>query len=485
MAVLLSLVVAATAVQAQSALELGDCRIRAGEGFPGIKARCGTMVRPLDPAASANNADTIELHVAVVPALTLEPENDPFVPIAGGPGQSTIEFYAANSNAFEFIRQSRDILLVDQRGTGRSSPLRCELVDELTGAPYSRDLAIAEARRCLDSLPHDPRFFTTSVAVRDLEAVRNALGYGALNVYGVSYGSRVAQHFTRRFPERTRTVILDGVVPPTLALGPDIALDAQRAMERIFDRCEEDSNCVQRFPDLRERFDELRRSLAESPQDVTIAHPETGIPQTLTFGNEQLAASLRLLSYFPSTVALIPLLIDQGAEGHLQPLAAQHQMIAEGMSDALNGGMHNAVVCTEDAPFYDSESLDRVALANTYIGPDPADALEAICSIWPAGFIDEDFREPLNTDLPVLLLSGDSDPVTPPVYADRAAVELSNARHLTGLMQGHGQATRGCMPKIMGRFVDTGSLSDDDLKPECFSRVFAMPFFVDFSGPSP
>jgi len=171
-------------------LMLEDCRIRAGEGFPGIKARCGILERlenPTDPESAV-----LELFVAVVPALNLEPESDPFVPIAGGPGQASSEFYAATASAFEAVRRSRDIVLIDQRGTGRSAAMQCETDEYLDGSDLSREQMIEITLDCLDALPHDPRFFTTSVAVEDLEALRIALGYAQFNLYGISYGTRVA-----------------------------------------------------------------------------------------------------------------------------------------------------------------------------------------------------------------------------------------------------------------------------------------------------
>ena len=459
---------------------LEDCRIRAGRGFPGIKARCGTFERLENPADP--NSPLIELFVAVVPALNLEPEPDPFVPIAGGPGQASSEFYAAYSGAFEMVRRNRDIVLLDQRGTGKSAAMDCETDEEIIEGVFSREQTIADTEACLEQLPHDPRFFTTSVAVRDLEALREALGYPQLNLYGVSYGTRVAQHFLRRYPESTRTVILDGVVPPQMALGPGIAVEAQNALEAIFDRCAESEDCAAAFPDIREEFGTLHAALADEPVVITLPNPLSGIPEEIRFGRQEMAAALRLLSYHPNSVAIMPMLINEAIEGNFAPLAAQYMMIAESMSDALNLGMHNAVVCTEDAPFFARENVERDALDATYIGPVQLDALEAICSVWPAGILDDQFRTPLSTDVPVLLLSGEADPITPPRYAELAAVDFSNARLLTGHKQGHGLAPRGCMPDVIAEFVETAD--PQSLEVDCLERLFAMPFFLDFAGPS-
>ena len=479
------LLTACAAAFAQSpvapALELTDCRISAGPGYPGIEARCGLFSRPLDPADP--EAGMIDLNVAVVPALSLEPAPDPLVPIAGGPGQSTVHFYAGWFTAFERVRQERDILLVDQRGTGESAPMTCDIDDDIVTGAYSKELTLQVTEDCLALLPHDPRFFTTSVAVADLEAVRKALGYDALNLYGISYGSRVAQHFARRYPESTRTIIIDGVVPPQLPLGPDIAIQSQRAIDRVLDRCAEDARCNERFPELRESFAALRERLADQSMLISLPDPVTATINETEFDNEQFATAIRLLLYNPQTVALLPLLIDEAANGNITPLAAQFQMVATSLGESLNIGMHNSVMCTEDAPFISPDMIDEAALAASYMGPLQLEAIQTMCSVWPGGTFDDDLREPLRTDKPVLLLSGAADPITPPDYATMAAVELSNAWLLTGKDQGHGLAAVGCMPRVIDTFIKAARLEDG--VADCLDDAFTMPFFLNFSGPAP
>ncbi|MDJ0759998.1 MAG: alpha/beta fold hydrolase [Woeseiaceae bacterium] len=464
-----------------NALELEDCRISAGPSAPGINARCGTLVTPEDPASP--DGKTIELQVAVVPALDLDPQPDPVVPIAGGPGGSSIEMYATQRGAFEALRRTRDILLVDQRGTGQSSLMDCESDDELVQGSYSDELTIQLTQECLEALPHDPRFFTTSVAVRDLESVREALGYPNLNLYGVSYGTRVAQHYARRYPETTRSVVIDGVIPSGLALGPDIALESQEALAGVFDRCAEEPACNEAFPGLQDTLSRVLSELSENPVEVTVSGPVSGSPDQLTVSDAELAVAIRLLLYDPNSIALIPLMVNEAGKGNLTPLSAAFQMVAESLSGSMAVGMHNSVVCTEDVPFYDDELIDYAALDRSYMGPDQLSALKAICSVWPSGFIDEDFREPLRYAGPVLLLSGDADPITPPDYAVEAMGELSNPRHLELKHQGHGVIGVGCMPRLVADFVDTRDAQGID--EECLGRAFVMPFFVDFSGPTP
>jgi pimeloyl-ACP methyl ester carboxylesterase len=463
------------------ALELEDCRISAGPAFPGIKARCGTIERPENPADP--DSPGIEVSVAVVPALTLEPEPDPFVPLAGGPGGSAIEFYSAHSHAFEYVRRHRDILLVDQRGTGKSSRMECDFDDDIVEGQYSTEKVLEVTGICLDELPHDPRYFTTSVAVTDLEAVREALGYAPLNLYGVSYGTRVAQHFARRFPGSVRTIVLDGVVAPQLPLGPEIAIEAQRALDSILARCSGDPACHERFPDIEQDFVRLRAQLDAQPVMVDLTDPVTGRREHVEFGPAEFAGAIRLLAYNARSIAILPLLINEAANAHFEPLAAQFHMIAASMADALALGMHNSVMCSEDVPFYNRDAIDYDALEASYIGIVQLDAIEAMCSLWPSGPVDPDFHEPLATDLPVLLLSGEADPITPPRYASLAMVDFGDARHLTIPEQGHGQVAVGCIPRLIGEFVREAS--HDTLDTDCLARSFAMPFFLDFAGPQP
>jgi len=472
--------VAASPAHAQT-LKLEPCRITAGPSYPSIKARCGNMLRPENPAAP--DSPDITLRVAVVPALNLSPASDVVVPIAGGPGQSTVQFYASYQRAFEPLRRNRDILLVDQRGTGKSSALDCDLEDELITGSFSAETTRQVAADCLAALPHDPRFFTTSVAVSDLEAVRVALGYSALNLYGISYGTRVAQHFARRYPGVTRTIVLDGVVPPQISLGPEIATESQRAAEQIFERCAADAACHERFPGIAASFTRLVTALRVAPIVVSVPHPNTGRVEEVTFGTGEFAAAVRMLLYDPHTIALLPLLIHEAANDNWVPLASQYQMTVVSLSEALSMGMHNAIMCSEDAPFYDRATIDFAGLATSYIGPLQLEAIETICSVWPAGPVDDEFKVPLATAIPTLLLSGDADPITPPRYADLAAVDLGNARHLIGKGQGHGQLGVGCMPELLEDFIAAADL--DAVDASCLKRAFVMPFFVDFSGPQP
>jgi pimeloyl-ACP methyl ester carboxylesterase len=205
--------------------------------------------------------------------------------------------------------------------------------------------------------------------------------------------------------------------------------------------------------------------------------------ETVSFGRQELAGAVRLLAYSPNSIAMLPLLVAEAADGNYQPLVSQFQMTLISMTETLALGMHNAIMCTEDVPFYLDASIDRAALNASFMGLVQLEALEAICSVWPAGPIDDDFKQPLSTEIPTLLLSGSADPITPPRFADMAARNLRKAWLLTGEHQGHGQIAVGCMPRIIERFIDSAQLGEGDAA--CFQRSFVMPFFLDFSGPQP
>jgi pimeloyl-ACP methyl ester carboxylesterase len=461
------------------------CRLEHASRLVSIEAQCATLRVPEDDSRPAGRQ--IDLFIARVPAVSGRKAPDPLLLIAGGPGMGASEMYPGVAQAFARTRRTRDIIVVDQRGTGRSNALRCDH-DSAADADANADTAafLAATRRCFEALAAraDLRQYTTTVAVRDLERVRAALSVAQWNLYGVSYGSRVAQHYLRRHPDRARSVILDGVVPPGLALGPDIALDAQAAFERILARCARDPDCNQRFGDTRAHYQSLMARLRSAKQPVTIPDPTTAAPRRIEFGPAHLGVVLRLQSYSAATASLLPLALHEAAtRDNLVPLAGLFAMSLRGIGDAMAAGMHNSVVCSEDLPFVDFARLDRARLAATYLGTEQVDALRDVCSYWPRGPLDPDFRAPLRSDVPVLLLSGGDDPVTPPAYAERAMQGLSRSRHLLLPSQGHGQIGATCMDRVVARFLQ--DLDPKGLDARCLSSVRPAPFFTTLSGAAP
>ena len=457
-------------------IALSDCRLsRPGGG--GVAARCGTLAVPEDYAQPTGRA--IQLHIAVVPALG--GSGEPLFVLAGGPGQAATAFYAAVAPAFGPIARSHDIVLVDQRGTGGSNRLDCRFPDDFAiRTPPPAELERLSAA-CVAALPGRAQFYTTSVAVRDLDEVRSALGYDALSLYGASYGTRVAQHYVRRFPARVRALILDGVVPPDAVLGPSIAADAQRALDLTFARCSADAACHAAFADPAADYRTLRSRLDRAPLALSVADPSTARPTAVSFGPEQLGSTLRLLSYSATTTALVPLLLHSAVEGDARPLAAQFVLYSHELDTEIAYGMHNAVACTEDAPFFGV--VDREAMQRTYLGTVELDSLAAMCRPWPRGARDPDLAAPLRSRAPALILSGEADPVTPPAFGERAAAGFADVRHIVLRGQGHGQLATGCLPDLMATFLKDHTTRD--LDTHCAERVAPVAFFIDFAGSAP
>ncbi len=452
---------------------------------PGISRRhahCATLAVPLDPASA--EGDLFDLFVARIPSRVANALPDPLLLITGGPGQSTVDFYMQYRGVFAPVRRNRDLILVDQRGTGRSADgFQCETPADLD-FQITRQEGLVESLTadCLAELEHDPAFFTTSVAVQDLEAVRRALGVEQWNIYGVSYGTRVAQHYLRRFPERVRSIILDGVVPTTLELGPDMAANAQATLDVLFERCAENEACATRFGDLASVFADLMARIEESPVSVTTRDAATGETKETLVTEEYLMGVTRLFSYSDTTAALLPLIIHEAANGRFEMLLAQAEMITRNVEREISFPMHNSVICSEDYPF---ESVGSPgAPADGYLGTSIVDALTAICGLWPQGIVDTDFKNPLASAHPVLLLSGENDPATPSRYAENAIADgFSNALHVIGPGKGHGMAPIGCVPELMGEFIDAAST--EGLDADCVDSLIPMPIFLSAAGPGP
>jgi pimeloyl-ACP methyl ester carboxylesterase len=196
-----------------------------------------------------------------------------------------------------------------------------------------------------------------------------------------------------------------------------------------------------------------------------------------------LNAGLRFLSYSATQASLLPTLVHRAAQGALAPLAAQTIMSARQIGDQLASGMQNSVICSEDVPFFAAADIDRAAISRTYQGADQLDALLEICKLWPRGPVDADLHDPLQSDIPTLLLSGEADPVTPPADAERAARGLKRHRHLILSGEGHGQIAIGCVPRLMAEFLDAAA--PENLDASCLERHRPAPFFMSMTGPAP
>ena len=463
------------------ALALHECRLAHPLRLASLAARCGSLKVPLD--RSHPRDASIDLSIAVIPALNRRADAPPLFLLAGGPGQGAIAMYSGYAAAFARINRNHDIVLVDQRGTGHSSPLLCSYSEDW----QARGDLLPEVRQatteCLHKYGDAVRFYTSSAAVEDLAAVRQSLAYTAIDLYGVSYGTRVAELYMRRFPESVRAVILDGVTYPEQTIGPDAPRDGERALGLILARCRDAGECAAAYPGLQQELTGLRREFGPRKAPIIIDDPNDAAALKVEFNRGLLSASLRFMSYSASQAALLPALIHQAANGTFGPLAAQAIMTARQVNGQLASGMQNSVICTEDVPFFTPADLDRSRFDDTYQGRDQLDALLEICKLWPRGPVDPELHRPLKSDLPTLLLSGEADPITPPANAARLAAGLSRKLHLVLTGEGHGQVATGCIPRLMADFLDRAV--PETLDASCLQQHRPPPFFVSMTGPAP
>ncbi len=473
------LLLAATSAHAEINFE--PCFLSGSAGNGSLHAQCAEWQRPLDP--DNPDGETITLFVAKLPSTAVDPAPDAFTVINGGPGGSSIDMMVDMGGILRPFTRERDVIVIDQRGTGRSTPLTCETMTDTTeDADLERVIELTQ--ECLENLSHDPRFFTTSVAVKDLDVLRETLGYETLSVYGVSYGSRVAQHYARQFPDTTRAVVIDGVVPPTEVLGAQIALFSQNTLDSVFARCAETPACNEQFPNAARDFETVAERLRNDTIPLNIQHPVTGIPTDIEVSYGHLAILVRLALYAPPSSALIPLIVHEAAnnENYL-PIAANALRMIHQLTDSISYGMHNAVMCTEDAPFFDDSTVDFEAMAATYLGEDMYKTLKAMCEVWPAGVMDANIKDILTSDIPTLVLSGEFDPITPPVFGEAVMPTLSNATHIIAPGQGHGVFPQGCLPRLVLEFVETPDPAAIDAS--CTDFLGTHPFFINLMGPPP
>lgn len=425
----------------------------------------------------------IKLNVAVVRAEAAVADDDIVVLLAGGPGEAATEAVHV-AKAFPELHKRHHFLLLDQRGTGHSNPLDCKVTEDkaqLMEATLDLDRLRENVASCLTevSAKADPRYYTTTVAAEDLEDVRKALGSPQFDLLGVSYGTRMAQQYLMRHPDGVRSVVLDSPVPNPLVLGQDFAVNLDTALKKDFALCTATPACKQRFGDPMHTLYQLRDALRANPHKVSFRDPATFVSSERMLSQYSLAAVVRMFAYTPATAALLPLAIDAAAHGNVGPLLGQATLISGDLDDDITNGMGWSVICSEDADMLQ----DRPQDADTILGNTLVDAYQTICSVWPHGTRPADFHAPLKSDKPILLLSGELDPVTPPDYGRQILAGLSDARQLVLKGQGHAVMMTGCTPKLIGKFIDT--LQPAELDASCLDKLGPTPAFINFNGAAP
>jgi len=434
-----------------ASVPLADCHVA------GIRngVLCGTLLRPLDPDHPGRA--TISIRYVVVPAMARRKFADPVFLLAGGPGQSAIAVAAATMPIFGRLNNRRDIVFVDQRGTGGSAPLLCADSEHETLAEQSDpDRPYRLALQCkaeLLRLPYlraeaDLGLFTTAIAVQDLDAVRRELGAERIDLVGASYGTRVALEYQRQFPNAVRRSVIDGVAPPDMALPVSFSTDNQAALDAVVAACAAEAACARDHPDLRARFAALLQSL---PRRVKAAHPLSGRSEEFVLTRAMLLGAVRNALYVPALAAALPEALDAASRGEFAGLIGLSATFASRKATRLATGMHLSVVCAEDVPRL-RESGDR---PGADFGVEFARFYEKLCSAWPRGAVPAGFYAIVASAAPVLVLSGGLDPATPPRHGERVLRALGpKARHVVVANAGHGVLGIGCVRDVVFRFID-------------------------------
>ncbi len=423
---------------------LESCSIPAIEG----EVRCGIYEVFEDRARKTGR--TIGIQVVVLRALEPSGKLDPIVLVAGGPGQAAIDLASVFNRRYAHLRRHRDILLIDQRGTGGSNRLSCDTPlprgpGSLFGNLFPAD-HVDNCRQRLESHA-DLRFYTTPLAADDMDEIREWLGYEKLNLIGGSYGTRFVQVYLRRYNRRVRTAVLNGVVPIHRNIYLHGATNLEQAFERFVEACETDESCSQKYPGFRKQTQELM-SRFEKAERIGV------------LGRGDFAYAIRGLLYSSNTDRLPRMVEDAYETGDLEPFSSYYIDRASWVASSFATGMHLSVVCSEDVGFTRESEVGETT-SGTFMGDYLYRQYEGACRRWPKGVVAEDYREPVHSSAPVLLLSGEWDPVTPPSWGNEVAEHLSNSLHVIVPRAGHGVAGP-CISRIENRFITQGNAKNLD-----------------------
>jgi pimeloyl-ACP methyl ester carboxylesterase len=457
-------------------LALSPCHL---EGLP-EEVRCGRLEVPEDRATPGGR--TIPIHVAVLPARRRQAEPDPLFLLAGGPGQGARSYAALADRFFRQVRRRRDIVLVDLRGSGDSEPLDCPRPDDDLALFFQDPASAFDVSRCLAAQQADVRLYTGERQMADLDAVRAALGYERVNLWGGSYGTRSALHYARLFPERLRSVVLDGAAPYELKFPLSVAADAQRALDLLLADCAADPACHEAFPRLSQELADLLGRLAAGPVEASVLHPRTGERRDVTIRRDLFAEQLRVFLYTPLHASLVPLAVTEAARGDFGPFLAMALEGAAWSTDTMALGLTLSVLCSEDVPRIDPAEVEA-ATRGTFLGSANVEQWRQWCGAWRAGEPPARVDEVLPSAAPTLILSGLLDPATPPRWGEAMRRHFPASLHVVVPGAAHNVSFTGCVPDLIARFIERGG--GDGLDASCVEATRRPPFVVAATGTAP
>jgi pimeloyl-ACP methyl ester carboxylesterase len=462
------LIAVQAAAPAPGRLALAPC----GSAMPG--AQCGTLEVFENRATRAGRK--IGLKVVVLPASGPDRAPDPIFFFAGGPGDSATS--AAPWIGRELGGLHRDIVLVDQRGTGGSHSLDCELfaVDDLQS--YLGDFLPPEAvKRCRAALEKDADItqYTSSIAMDDIDDVRAALGYEKVNLWGVSYGTRAALVYLRQHGDRVRTVTLQGVMPPTEPMPLHLARDAQRALDGVLADCAADTGCAAAFPNAKAEAAAVFASLDKGPARTQVLDPRNGEARTVLISRDLVAEAIRYLTYEVGPASLVPALLHQAHQGDFAPIAEFALLARQRIVTGSGMGLYLSITCAEDLPRIE-ESQAMAEARGTFLREYRYLQQRRACTLWPQAKVPAGSAEPVRSEAPVLLLSGQWDPATPSYHAAEAARTLPASLHVVVPHGAHafdGLQGIECVQRLFTDFIVRGSAKG--LDTSCVAGVKRPP----------
>ena len=404
----------------------------------------------------------IRLGLVVLPALSDEPADDPVFVLHGGPGAPATSLFRAQVRGW--LRQERDVVLVDQRGTGSSNPLTVPLAgsDDDLSSYFTSYFEVERYEAALEDLLQraDPRQYTTDNAVDDFDELRAALGYERVNLRGGSYGTRAALVWMRRHPHSIRTATLQGVAPIAFRNPLPHAREAQQALELLFDEIRAEPRYVEAFGDLERKFAETLERLSEEPAKVSVRHPATGTPETVLLDRDAFAEAVRLQMYTLEGNRQLPRRLLRAHAGELSELAEASLQMSRSVRGLISWGTLISVTESEDLWRIDPEEIEA-ACAGTFLGERRVREQLAVAKIWPSGQVSASWAEPVSVDVPTLLWSGSHDPATSPRWGEEAARHLPRSLHVV-VPGGHG-VFGPAVERLDRAFLESGTTEGLDL----------------------
>lgn len=452
-----SLLILISACNLSQADTLSSCQL------PGVAepAKCGVVEVPENPAKL--DGRKIGISVAVVPATQGRALPDPIVLLMGGPGEDAISAASHFTQLLAPLRGDRDILFIDQRGTGKSHRLSCDIYAGIDAAVLFRDVyPQAPIERCARELSKGADLTQYSYAhfSRDLEHVRKLLGYGPMNLFAGSYGTRAAQVFIKTYPGSVRTVFFHSMVPIDVPIPLPMAKAAQVAMDRVLEDCRAQPACHAAFPNVRNELTEVLKRL--DTENVMVTVPGEATQVRLDRG--RVAERLRSMMYRAEGAERIPLVIHQAYRGDYRLLVDDIVANAREIPHAASFGLFFSIGCNEDVPFI-RESEIAPATVGTYLGEYRVRQQQAACAKWPKASLPAGYRESVRSSVPALFVSGDTDPTIPMYFTERAAKGFENRVEVVLQNRGHTEWS-DCVGDIYKRFVIAGSVAKLDT-PTC------------------